>query len=335
MTKFFKIPDRQNIDQLFHFALMLDGLKNNENVTFDMGEVRYFPPFAINFLAGKIREIKISKNIQIQLLNHQNHSYLSHVGFFKSIGVEFGRDVGEARGSETYLPLTRLTRSGLYTAPGDRFEEVGDLIQKTADRLASLLSRDYDRKTVLFDALSYSIREILRNVFEHSGCDEVYYCGQYWPGSNKVEISILDHGIGIRESLGVNPNFRFPNDKVAIENSLMPGISGKTHLPRKSENWFNSGYGLYMTNRLCRNGGNFVICSGRQAIKLAPNSKNNYFTSFKGTAVRMTLDINKIGDVQQRLKQFREEAKVISKTYGERAGRPPSAMSLLLRRDFS
>jgi hypothetical protein len=114
----------------------------------------------------------------------------------------------------------------------------------------------------------------------------------------------------------------------------MPGVSGKTHLPRVSENWFNSGYGLYMTNRLARNGGNFTIVSGTKAIRLTRATKYNYDTSYEGTAVSLNLDIGMIGSVETRLDQFREDATRMAFLSRGTMSRPPSAMSLLLRRDF-
>lgn len=198
-----------------------------------------------------------------------------------------------------------------------------------------MLSRDATHKTELFNALSYSLREIIRNVFEHSECDRVLYCAQYWPMSSKVEVSMLDRGIGIRESLGANPNYRYPTDKLALEMSLLPSVSGKTHRPASSEAWGNSGYGLYMTSRLCRNGRNFVIASGKSAIGLSKTLlKRNFRTSLHGTAVRMNIDTLEIGNVQARLDQFRKEAPEIAKRALGRAPRNPSYMSLLLRRDF-
>jgi hypothetical protein len=152
--------------------------------------------------------------------------------------------------------------------------------------LALVIARDEQNNKNLFDALSYSIREVMRNVFEHSKARNLYYCAQYWPKSSKVEFAIADFGIGIRRGLSENPNFRFDADKQAIEYSPLPSVSGKTHVPRWSDEWHNSGYGLYMTHRLARNGGNFVLGSGDTAIQLSRKTKNNFQTSFSGTILR-------------------------------------------------
>jgi hypothetical protein len=90
-----------------------------------------------------------------------------------------------------------------------------------------------------------------------------------------------------------------------------------------------------MTNRLARNGGNFVLASGNSAIYLSRKTKSNFETSFPGTVLRFNLDVRQIGNVQERLAQFRKEGTEIAKTIAGTGNRPPSPMSLLLRRDFT
>ena len=331
-----QLPDKLDLESILRFARELDDHANKDILRIDMGQERYFAPFSMLFLASKIQQFK-NKNLACRIFvdNYKDHHYPAHMGFFHMCGVDFGKDLGEAQGGPRYLPITSVKRENLYQGSEDRFVELGDLIQRHADKIAYMLSRDESGKSDFFNALSYSIREIFRNVFEHSEANQLFYCAQYWPNSNKVEVSISDSGIGIRRGLSTNPNFAFNNDKEALESSLLPGVSGKTHLPRRSENWFNSGYGLYMTNRLARNGGNFVIASGKKAIALTRKTKTNYDTSFSGTAIRLNLDISKIGDVQKRLAEFRADAQKIAATIKGAGNRPPSAMSLLLRRDFT
>jgi hypothetical protein len=337
MTKTIEIrlPEKLDLESILHFARKLDDLKEADVLQFDMGPDRWFPPFSLLFLASKIREFTLNnRSRRIFVINHEQHSYPSHMGFFKMFGLEYGRAVGEAFGSDQYLPITRVRRDELFVRPSDKYEELPDLIQKHSDKLAAMLSRDESGKSDFFNVLSYSVREIFRNVFEHGEIGELFYCAQYWPKSNRVEFSILDHGIGVRQGLGTNPNFRFTSDKEALESSLLPGVSGKTHLPRVSNNWFNSGYGLYMTNRLARNGGNFVIASGKKAILLRRKTKENFDTSFKGTALRLNFNLAEVGNVERRLSEFREDAIKIAATIKRAGNRPPSAMSLLLRRDY-
>lgn len=318
------------------FAKELDYYAEHDRIIIDLphGDA-FYSPFQMLFISSKIKYFR-NKNPSTTIVFNglEYSSYLSHMGFFDLCGFNIGRQVGEAHGSDNYLPITELTRNQMYEKDTDRFEELPDLIQRRVDRISELISRDTKNHRVMFDVLSFSVRELFRNVFEHGETDKLYYCIQYWPRSNKVEFGVVDYGIGVRRGLSANPNFRFTSDKEALEYSLLPSVSGKTHLPRKSEIWFNSGYGLYMTNRLARNGGNFVIASGGCAIHLSRKTKNNYITSFPGTALRLNIDVDQIGSVEARLSEFSKEGNQIASKIAGSGNRPPSAMSLLLRRDY-
>jgi hypothetical protein len=330
------LPETLDLYSVLKFALELDRLKGEAALTLDMGEQRHFAPFAMLFLVAKILEFK-EKNPQalFTVLNHQNHSYPAHMGFFHAVGIDYGKAIGEAGGSARYFPIRELNRTDLYQKDGDKYLEMGDRIQIHADDIAEMISRDETRKTEIFNVISYSFREMVRNVFEHSGCDRVLYCAQYWPTNQKVEVSLLDQGRGIRSSLAQNPNFRFDSDKEAIEMSLLPGVSGKTHLRTNRDSiWTNSGYGLYMTSRLARHGGNFVLASGTSAIGLSKHSKRNIRTFIRGTALRMSLNTPEIGSVKDRLDQFRKDAAEIGQKHLRVGTRNPSYMSMLLRNDF-
>jgi hypothetical protein len=330
------LPKKLDLHHVLQFARRLDQLKACAGLILDMGPPRHFPPFSMLFIVAKILELRERlPSAEIIIENEQHHSYAAHMGFFRAAGFAFGNEVGQAPGNARYIPIRQLTRADLREHPGGRYAELGDLIQKHADDIAAIVSQDESRESNFFNALAYSLREMIRNVFEHSGSDRVLYCGQYWPASGKVEVCLLDRGVGIRQSLGSNPNFRFRSDKEALEMCLWPGVSGKTHLPASSENWGNSGYGLYMTSRLARHGGNFTIVSGDACVMLSKSlSKENFSTRLQGTAVRMNLDVGEIGNVEARLVQFRKEAQDIAKRYPQLRTRNPSYMSMVLRRDF-
>jgi hypothetical protein len=329
-------PETMDLEHVLRFSCELDRYAQCKSLTIVCGQDRWFPAFCMLYLGSKLKSMRdANPELDFKVMHNGDLGYLEHMGFFRLFGVPFGRELGEAYGSTKYLPITCVKREDLYSDPSSTFSELGDLIQKHADKISEMVSRDFARSEDVFNVLSYSLREIIRNVFEHGQTDMLYYCGQYWPNSNRVEVSIADLGVGVRRALSENPNFRYNTDKQAIEMSLMPGVSGKTHLGRREGNWTNSGYGLYMTNRLARNGGNFVIVSGRNAIQLSPNSKKNLQSSFPGTALRVNLNTEKIGDVKARLNEFRKDAQKISAAMANPSPRPPSGISLLLRRDFS
>lgn len=329
------LPPQTNLETMLRFGIELDYYAMHDRLTIDFGNQQlFFSPFYMLFLGAKLKALK-SRNpsLRIDVKNHSANAYPGHMGFFRMFGIDVGRDVGEAWGSENYIPLTCIERSHLYEQPTDRYVELPDLVQRHADKVARVIARGNDSSD-MFNVLSFSIREVMRNVFEHSQSDTLYYCAQYWPRSNKVEFALADFGVGIRRGLSENPNFRFNADKQAIEWSLLPSVSGKTHLPRTSNTWYNSGYGLYMTSRLARNGGNFVLASGSTAVHLSRKTKTNYRTSFPGTALRFNLSVDEIGNVKDRLDEFRKDGFELAKNIAGSGNRPPSAMSLLLRRDY-
>lgn len=330
------LPGSTALDSVLPFAIELDRYVQHDRLIIDLPRDVFFSPFVMLLLGSKLSYLRKNyPNLTIIYSGWENHTYASHMGFFDMCGFQHGKSVGQAWGSENYIPITKLTRADLFERDFDKYEEIQDLIQRSADRVSEVLARSADHSTVLFDVLSYSVREIFRNVFEHGETDELFFCAQYWPKSQKVEFSVSDYGVGVRRALSRNPNFVFRSDKEALEYSLLPSVSGKTHLPRVSANWFNSDYGLYMTNRMARNGGSFVIASGDSAICLTPKTKTNFKTSFKGTILRVSLKVSEIGDVRQRLEEFRTEGKLIAEKIKGSGNRPPSAMSMLLRRDYS
>jgi hypothetical protein len=323
-------------EYILGLARTIDYYARRDTIRIEFSDPCFLSPFSLLFISSKLRSLQTANpDIVLDVRNHEGLTYAGHMGFFRMFGCKFGREIGEAHGSENYLPITCLSREDLYQGPMDRFSEMGDLIQRESDKISAIITRNNSNNRPLYDALTFAIREVMRNVFEHSETSEVFYCAQYWPNSGRVEFAVADFGIGIRKGLGQNPNFRFPRDKDAIEYALLPSVSGKTHLPRRSETWFNSGYGLYMTNRLARNGGgNFLIASGNTAIQLSQKTKHNFKTSFPGTVLRFNLKLSEMDNVQAQLAEFRKDGYELAKTIKGTQNRPPSAMSLLLRRDY-
>lgn len=162
--------------------------------------------------------------------------------------------------------------------------------------MALVLSRD-NREFQKW--MTFVIRELLRNIPEHSKSKTIWYCAQYWPSFDLVELAILDEGIGISSSLKDSYEFRslYKNDYEALLLALEPGVSGTFSSLRKSigtGDWENSGYGLYMVSQMCAElGASFIIASGNSAIRMAKDNGNiantKYDTSIEGTAIQIRI----------------------------------------------
>ncbi len=327
------LPNSLDPIPLARFATEIHNLPEADEYMIDFGPKRWFPPFSMLLLSSILRSFREKRpDARRRWMNHENHSYAAHFGFFQSFGLNHGNEPGEAPGNARYIPIRDLNVAQINDEAFDRFIEVGDVIEERAAELARVLTQEEEGD--LQDTLTYSIREIMRNVAEHSQSENIHICAQYWPQRHEVEVGIVDDGIGVHAALTSNPTHSDLDDKEALEFALMPGISGNPMAGRGHGDWNNSGYGLYMTNRICRNGGHFLICSGGHGIMLNQNGKENFETSFQGTAIRLLIDTRNLTNLKERLAEFAQEGRDAARELSGANDSRASTASQMLRRDF-
>jgi hypothetical protein len=321
------LPRALDLRASLKWASSLYCLPHADRYYIDFKGMEWIEPFPLLFLSSNILRFKaMNPTSEFHAKNFQASSYASHMGFFRAINLDFGNEPGEAKGSATYLPITILSIRELQKEAAQKAIHAGQILEHHAMQLARLLTQE--DKSNLVDTLTYTLREIMRNAVEHSESDSFQYCGQYWPHRNIVQIAILDSGIGVKQSLSNNPNLRIISDDQALRLSILPGISGKPlhHKIEEYDDWENSGYGLYLTKRLCTKGGSFFICSGNKGLYSKANENEKYLSSnFQGTALRMILDKNSTSSLKTALKQFRVEGEAIAKKFD--AGIPRASAS--------
>jgi hypothetical protein len=328
-----KLPAFLTPIRVSKFGCELHALEDADEYEFDFGNRRFFSPFSMVLLAMHLRRFR-ERHAEADCfsVNHENHGYAAHMGFFKTFGMDYGNAPGEAPGSSTYVPILCVSRAEVADYASEKGLEFGFGVEDKAAALAGVLAQTHHG--VLHDTLTYSIREILRNVFEHSGSQEVFICAQHWPNWNKVEVGIVDAGRGIKAGLAENPNFEFETDREAIHSALMPGVSGNIWAGKDRATWANTGYGLYMTSRICRAGGSFFICSGEAGLWLEGKQKSDVASNLQGTAVRLYLDTSKLEDLKGRLADFQRDGIRASKEIEGANTSYASAASQMLARDF-
>jgi anti-sigma regulatory factor (Ser/Thr protein kinase) len=269
-----------------------------DKVVFDYGKMSTFEPFGMLLVSSKIRELKrIYSDITYYTKAHKHHGYAAHMGYFQSAGQPFGKKPGEAEGNDRYIPITALKVKELRLESYQQTEEIQDTIVRKANDLAQVLGQGND---TLVEVLSYSIRELMRNIVEHADSEVILFAAQSWPSKDVVELAILDEGVGVHQALSVNPNLDIDDYEDALMLSIEPGISGKAFKykgkmrKQRGSIWDNSGYGLYVTSEISQIGGNFIICSGGSAMIVKNNQHQFKETKFQGTAIRMRLEISSI-----------------------------------------
>ncbi|MEP0071772.1 MAG: hypothetical protein ABJE79_03645 [Marinomonas sp.] len=331
-----KIPQNLSLRNALNFCNRLWDLEDSDEYAFDFANLGRVEPFTMAYVANELKRFRKTKpESTFTALNHQNKSYAAHMGFFRAFGLKFGNEPGEAAGSSTYLPLTILNVSDLQQEAADSYDHVGNIIEAKSEQIAKILTRQNSGDLV--DTLTFSIREILRNVVEHSESEIIEYCAQYWPTKNLVELAVLDTGNGIMHGLSTNPFLNISNERDALHLAMLPGVSGKMYKgvkKRKHDEWQNSGFGLYMTSRICRNGGDFFIVSNDKSIFLDRTSKNDLECKYKGTALRLRIDTSKISSYSEMLAQYRNEGYEAAKKFSGKDAIEPSIASTMLARDF-
>jgi hypothetical protein len=334
-----QVPESLTLWTVYPFCAALQKQRPADEVIFDFRKTKTVEPFGMLVIASEIERCVASHpSTKFMCRNHEEMTYAAHMGFFQAFGADFGRLPGAASGGRSYIPLTYFEISALQRRAAAAGHDVGDEVEAQSKRLAETLCTCDDGD--VFDTLAYSIREIMRNVAEHAQTEDLSICAQYWPTKGRAEVAILDRGIGLRKSLSNNPLIDTSTNKQAINFALMPAVSGKVFRGSRSSRdrgpWANSGFGLYMTSRICRNGGNFFIASGDTGMLLTTGKGGKRYvdTCLSGTAVRLSIQTKNLASLRDTLAKYRDEGFEIQKKYEEIVSIDPSSASLMLSQDF-
>lgn len=334
-----KMPATLTPFTVFAFCKQLHNVPPNQDVVFDFSMTTTVEPFGMLVVASEI-EYWAARRAQggFSCRRFEHMTYAGHMGFFKSFGLDFGRKPGEANGSRSYIPLTHFTISSLEADAARLGVDVRNEIESQSQRLTATLIGSSSGE--VFDTLAYSLREIIRNAIEHAQTEKVWVCAQYWPSKGRTEVAIVDRGIGIRSSIRANPHIDASTDKSAINYALMPAVSGKafkgSKIRQRHSPWVNSGFGLYLTSRICRNGGSFFLASGDCGMLLTSGKDGKRYidTAFVGTAVRLIIHTKNLDSLKDALEKYRADGFQIQQKYREIVSIDPSSASLMLSRDF-
>jgi hypothetical protein len=274
------------------FSTELEKMRDTPELTLDFSRTEFASPIAILTMGCNIKTL-IEYRKSSDLMTHVKgisedipaHSYLGHLGFFDFIDVQFGKAIGEAKGNDRYIPITKLSYADLMLEVSTPYKLLRHVIMEEAEKLAIVLSpRESDEDATI--TLAYALREIIRNVFEHSKAKEAYICGQRW-SNGRVEIAIIDQGIGIFNSL--KNAFRINDPVDSLELATEPAVSRTTGPMGDKNEHGNSGYGLYVLSRLGLEYGKFLLGSGEGCLRMDKEGTSIDKFSYKGTVVGLRL----------------------------------------------
>ena len=151
-----------------------------------------------------------------------------------------------------------------------------------------------------------------------------------------VEVVVADEGEGVLEGLNQNPKLILTDDKDAIKFAILPGMSGRSHkyMGRRSSGhiYANSGYGLFLTQRICSNAGNFLMISNSHGVSISGDRVEHLpHVCFRGTIVRLSIDLSKVDGIADMIETYRDLAEEIIQKNKKLEKISPSAASMMLR----
>jgi len=304
------VPRNLIFEQTIEFISTFTEKREIGKYIFDFRDMKRIDPFSLLLLSSELTTFKQNNpKCEFSARNYSHCTYAAHMGFFQAFGLDYGKSPGQANGNNRYMPMRLFDVQDIKQTARDLMVNPGEVLDDFAEEISNVLTQNNNPQVA--QILKYSIREILRNIVEHSNSIDFGFCAQYLPSLDRVTFSVLDRGIGIRESLSCNPNFISSTNEEAIRQSLKPGISGKTFPGQKRKQkgeWANSGYGLYMTSNICKNGGSFFIASGNIGLYLSGNDERLMDINIEGTALNLTLNLKQQMSLDQILKNLRDLA---------------------------
>lgn len=217
---------------------------------------------------------------KIFVRNHEKHTYLQKINFFKQCNVEIQEDFIRNNINKSYVPITKIKY------------EVAELAEKIATLLIPEQSEINDpEKAGIFDCIWYSITELANNTWQHS--KGVGFClAQRYSESKIVRLSIGDTGIGIKESLRDTPYYK-DSDVEAIEEALKVNVSGRAY--KCTSDSPNAGVGLSLLAEITRRAeGSFTIISGTGYVD--KNGSKNLSCGIDGTLCNFSFPISFLDD---------------------------------------
>jgi hypothetical protein len=307
-----RLPEQLDEAGALDFAQRIFGIGRAGKYQLDFSPLKFARPLGTLLLASELRQFFSTQERSftatgIDAGGRAAHSYLAHVGFFKGIGLPIGNRPGEATGSSTYVPIRVLTRLELEAAAraslsleSDR-ARFGVAIQQEASKLAALVTGD--RRPLVNSQITYCLREVIRNVFEHGRTNQCTVQAQLMT-DGYVEVAISDRGCGILTSL--SGRLGVSDDTGALQAAVQPGVSGAPVDDDDGEGWANSGYGLYVLSEIGKRYGSFALFSGSSVLRTDGDGAAASTTTHRiaGTAVGLKFRQLKKGRFDAELREI-------------------------------
>lgn len=263
----------------------------DEKLEIDFFQLRWIELGPLVLLLGLISGFQ-EKGVVVVFTNASQgrHSYLSRINFFSHAGCLFNEEFNRNPARNRFVEIQKI----------DFFASC--LVDLLSEKIASCMAgtdldidfSDTAPEDGYYEALAYSVSELIKNVQQHS-LGQGFIAAQHYPSSGKIHIAIVDNGIGIWNSFirsGSPHASRMSSDLDAIKIALEPEVSSKTHNTGPFGTTFeNAGVGLtLLTNIAIQANGSYQVISGNGYKDFTIDKTMK--ASFQGTFICLCFDRN-------------------------------------------
>lgn len=226
-------------------------------------DIGFVTPLSITPVAALINKKSLTHDYR-----GENNSYLQTIYFPQGVG-----EVEKLSLQKTYLPIIHLPLSGLDKA--ESAKQLGQLSSAYLNLLKNNVIADpLFLQLITTSTFSLLLDEMIDNVQEHAGAENVYLFAQYWKKNNSCEFCLLDDGQGLLGSLQ-SAGREVADSEEALRKILETGLSAKTDYGD-----IRRGTGIRTTRALITNreiNGEFFLMSGDTAFLHSASQGQKFF----------------------------------------------------------
>lgn len=307
-----RVPDKiqdKDLVRFFKGWKWHNDFEDGETIIIDWSTCDYIAPWVPTMFASYAMWLQ-GRGFKIQTRIDPTTTvgrHLMHIGFEKFLSGQTVEPCPRGR----LLPLTQIV-SSKDVAPA-------------AKEIVRVLDVEDEE---IRDAMRYSIIELLRNVVQHSRCQTGgVVSAVYYREKGMVEITVVDHGCGIRAALcGRYPEIK--TDQKAVKFALQPHVSGTFSSGAYGSMMNNAGLGLFFIKEIVSSGcGGLFLGSGDQMANVWGDAeweaRKQYHQSstggWRGTFAVLQLFCGRIGEFDVLLGHCREIAGEVRKDPSEQS----------------
>lgn len=184
----------------------------SSRVIIDCSDLRFIKPFGVTLLSSMLYRL-LDSGAEVGLKKPpaevaRINKYLGDIGFYSEFAIN---DTVKVNPRSTSVSLRRLD----------------SLNYSHVERLITWLGRGVTLSRGVKQALQTNLIEIITNALDHSKCPfGCYVCAQWYPKLKRMELCIMDFGIGIYENL--KPLYlHLRSDAEAVKYATQEGISSR------------------------------------------------------------------------------------------------------------